>query len=184
MRSVLATESYKNRALFEKDTFRKGDRNGATYPQINEVFVGKRTLQKQGSFHKAAFRKRQQRCARQIPNECVLCVKRAYKNRYLSQKDTFRKGNKDARDKSLMNVFSWSKEPIKTEIFLKKTLFEKATKMRATLPQSIVSFSLIMRSLLAKDPYNNRAAMSSFGVATIGRLLKIVGLFWRISSLS
>ena len=113
-----------------------------------------------------------------------LLAKEPYKSRALFTRLRFEKGNKDARDKSLMNVFSWSKEPIKTEIFLKKTLFEKATKMRATLPQSIVSFSLIMRSLLAKDPYNNRAAMSSFGVATIGRLLKIVGLFWRISSLS
>jgi len=48
----------------------------------------------------------------------------------------------------------------------------------------MVSLSLRIRSLLAKEPDKSRATMSSFGVATISGLLKIVGLLCRISSLS
>jgi len=64
-----------------------------------------------------------------------LLAKKPHENRALFIRLRFEKGNEDAHDKSLMNVFSLSKEPTKTGIFLKKTLFERQQKCAQHCPK-------------------------------------------------
>jgi len=57
MRSVLATEPYKNRALFEKGTFRKGDKDGAKYPKLMRSVLATEPYKNRAHFEKDTFRK-------------------------------------------------------------------------------------------------------------------------------